>query len=72
MTGDAGVYYQLLFQAISTQQLAAYTPHLQSGQADPLVTQGQPPNWTTVILRTDLQKFCSVQKNFVLPKFLKD
>lgn len=72
MPGNAGVYYQLLYQAIRTKQLEAHTPHLQPGQPDPLVTQGQPPNWATVILRKDLQKFCSDQKNFVLPKFLKD
>ena len=69
---DAGVYYQFLYQAIRTKQLDAHTPHLQSGQPDPLLAQGQPPNWGTVILRKDLQKFCSEQKNFVMPKFLRD
>jgi hypothetical protein len=72
MPGNAGVYHQLLYQAIRTRQLDAHTPHLQPGQPDPLFTQGQPPNWATVILRKDLQKFYSDQKNFVLPKFLKD
>jgi hypothetical protein len=71
MTGNAGVYHQILYQAIRTKQLEAHSPHLQPGQVDPL-TQGQPPNWATVILKADLQKFCSGQKNFSVPKFLKD
>jgi hypothetical protein len=71
MAGNAGVYHQFLYQAIRTKQLDAQTPHLQPGQPDPL-TQGQPPNWATVILRKDLQKFCLEQRNFEVPKFLKD
>jgi hypothetical protein len=72
MPGNAGVYHQILYQAIRTKQLDAHTPHLQPGQSDPIIAQGQPPNWATVILRKDLQKFCLEQKDFVLPKFLID
>ena len=72
MPGNALPYYRLLYQAIRNGQLAGHTPHIQPGQSDPLVTQGQMPNLNTVILRKDLRKFCSDQRNFMFPKFLKE
>jgi hypothetical protein len=71
MAGNAGVYHQFLYQAIRTKQLDAHSPHIQPGQPDPLISQGQLPNWATVIMRKDLQKFCAEQKDFVMPIFLR-